>query len=84
LAHSNRHFSWGLDTFRHLPTLAVPFSHAFVPTLFTAKGKHPHPLLPPDKARQMPCRQGAEIPRLTNTSREYRMAAAIMSQSSGG
>ncbi|EJT04905.1 hypothetical protein [Rhizobium sp. CCGE 510] len=47
LAHSNRHFSWGLDTFRHLPTLAVPLSHAFVPTLFTAKGKQPLAVLPP-------------------------------------
>ncbi|MFB2607703.1 hypothetical protein ACE04B_38055, partial [Rhizobium phaseoli] len=34
-------------TFRHLPTLAVPFSHAFVPTLFTAKGKQPLTVLPP-------------------------------------
>ncbi|MGO7295069.1 hypothetical protein [Rhizobium ruizarguesonis] len=47
LAHSNRHFSWGLDTFRHLPTLAVPFSRAFVPTLFTAKGKQPLSVLSP-------------------------------------
>lgn len=47
LAHSNRHFAWGLDTFRHLPTLAVPLSHAFVPTLFTAKGKQPVSVLPP-------------------------------------
>jgi hypothetical protein len=47
LGHSNRHFAWGLDTFRHLPTLAVPFSHAFVPTLFTAKGKQPLSVLPP-------------------------------------
>ncbi|MBP2445033.1 hypothetical protein JOH51_002472 [Rhizobium leguminosarum] len=47
LAHSNRHFAWGLDTFRHLPTLAVPFSHAFVPTVFTAKGKQPLSVLPP-------------------------------------
>ncbi|MGR9164380.1 hypothetical protein ACU8L2_13955 [Rhizobium leguminosarum] len=47
LSHSNRHFAWGLDTFRHLPTLAVPFSHAFVPTLFTAKGKQPLSVLSP-------------------------------------
>ncbi|ARM13057.1 MULTISPECIES: hypothetical protein [Rhizobium] len=46
-AHSSRHFAWGLDTFRHLPTLAAPFSHAFVPTLFTAKGKQPLTVLPP-------------------------------------
>ncbi|MBB6223470.1 hypothetical protein GGE66_004460 [Rhizobium leguminosarum] len=46
-AHTSRHFAWGLDTFRHLPTLAVPFSHAFVPTLFTAKGKQPLSVLPP-------------------------------------
>ncbi|MGZ2484389.1 hypothetical protein ACVITL_002912 [Rhizobium pisi] len=46
-AHSSRQFAWGLDTFRHLPTLAVPFSHAFVPTLFTAKGKQPLSVLPP-------------------------------------
>lgn len=47
LAHSNRYFAWGLDIFRHLPTLAVPFSHAFVPTVFTAKGKQPLSVLPP-------------------------------------
>ncbi|MGG7578449.1 hypothetical protein [Rhizobium sp. Nf11,1] len=47
LVHSNRHFAWGLDTFRHLPTLAVPLSHAFVPTLFTAKGKQPLSVLAP-------------------------------------
>jgi hypothetical protein len=48
LAHSSRHFFvWGEDTFRHLPTLAVPFSHAFVPTTFTAKGKQPLSVLPP-------------------------------------
>lgn len=47
LAHSNRHFAWGLDTFRHLPALVVPFSHAFVPTIFTAKGKQPLSVQPP-------------------------------------
>jgi len=47
LAHSNRYFVLGEDTFRHLPTLAVPFSHAFVPTLFTAKGKQPLSVLSP-------------------------------------
>lgn len=46
-ARSNRYFAWGLDTFRHLATLSVPFSHAFVPTLFTAKGKQPLSVLPP-------------------------------------
>ncbi|OWV85416.1 hypothetical protein ATY78_25745 [Rhizobium sp. R635] len=47
LVHSNRYFFVGEDTFRHLSTLAVPFSHAFVPTLFTAKGKQPLSVLPP-------------------------------------
>ncbi|NKK65429.1 hypothetical protein GFL88_18200 [Rhizobium leguminosarum bv. viciae] len=46
-AHSSRYFFVREDTFRHLPTLAVPFSHAFVPTLFTAKGKQPLSVLPP-------------------------------------
>ncbi|MEF0941652.1 hypothetical protein [Rhizobium sp. BR 362] len=43
----HRHFAWNEDTFRHLPTLAVPFAHSFVPTLFTAKGKQPLAVLPP-------------------------------------
>ncbi|MFK0163526.1 hypothetical protein [Rhizobium sp. NPDC090279] len=43
----HRYFAWNQDTFRHLPTLAVPYAHAFVPTLFTAKGKQPLTVLPP-------------------------------------
>ncbi|MFT4182131.1 MAG: hypothetical protein QM636_09470 [Rhizobium sp.] len=42
-----RHYAWNQDTFRHLPTLAVPYVHAFVPTLFTAVGKQPLTVLPP-------------------------------------
>ncbi|WFU06550.1 hypothetical protein QA648_22540 (plasmid) [Rhizobium sp. CB3171] len=44
---AHRHFAWNENTFRHLPTLAVPFAHSFVPTLFTAKGKQPLAVLPP-------------------------------------
>ena len=47
LAHIQRHFAWGQDTFRHLPTLGVPDAHAFVPTLFAARGKQPLTVLPP-------------------------------------
>lgn len=43
----HRYFAWNQDTFRHLPTLAVPYAHAFVPTIFTAKGKQPLTVLPP-------------------------------------
>ncbi|WP_205925767.1 hypothetical protein [Rhizobium sp. P38BS-XIX] len=42
-----RYFAWSQDTFRHLPTLAVPYAHSFVPTVFTAKGKQPLGVLPP-------------------------------------
>ena len=42
-----RHYAWGEDTFRHLPTLAVPFAHAFVPAVFTARGKQPLVVRPP-------------------------------------
>ena len=41
-----RHYAWNEDTFRHLPTLAVPYAHAFVPTVFTATGKQPLTVLP--------------------------------------
>lgn len=44
---SHRYSAWGQDTFRHIPTLAVPLAHAFVPTLFTAKGKQPLALRQP-------------------------------------
>ena len=37
----------GLPTQCHLPSLAVPLRHAFVPTLFTAPGKQPLRVLPP-------------------------------------
>lgn len=42
-----RHYAWGEDTFRHLPTLAIPFAQAFVPAVFTARGKQPLMVLPP-------------------------------------
>lgn len=47
LAHSSRYFFFREETFWHLPTLATPLAHAFVPTLFTAKGKQPLSVLPP-------------------------------------
>ncbi|OWV74182.1 hypothetical protein ATY75_07795 [Rhizobium sp. N122] len=47
LAHSSRYFFLREETFWHLPTLATPFAHAFVPTLFTAKGKQPLSVLAP-------------------------------------
>lgn len=37
----------GLPTQWHLPSLAVPLRHAFMPTLFTAPGKQPLRVLPP-------------------------------------
>lgn len=37
----------GLPFYWHLPSLAVPLRHAFVPTLFTAPGKQPLRVLPP-------------------------------------
>ncbi|SCB20487.1 hypothetical protein [Rhizobium multihospitium] len=43
----HRYFAWNQDTFRHLPALAVPYAHAFVPTIFTARGKQPLTVLPP-------------------------------------
>ncbi|PDT05512.1 hypothetical protein CO666_02595 [Rhizobium chutanense] len=46
-AYSSRYFFMKEETFWHLPTLAVPFSHAFVPTIFTAKGKQPLSVLSP-------------------------------------
>lgn len=49
-----RHFAWKQDTFRHLPTLAVPYAHAFVPTIFTAAGKQPLTVLPPWKDIAVP------------------------------
>jgi hypothetical protein len=51
----HRYFAWKQDTFRHLPTLAVPYAHVFVPTLFTAKGKQPLTVLPPGTT--LPCRR---------------------------
>ncbi|WP_425504007.1 hypothetical protein [Rhizobium paranaense] len=47
IGFDHRHFAWNEDTFRHLPTLAVPFASSFVPTLFTAKGKQPLVVLQP-------------------------------------
>jgi hypothetical protein len=44
---SHRYFAWRENTFRHLPTLAVPYAHAFVPTIFTAQGKQPLTVLAP-------------------------------------
>ncbi|MBB3592546.1 hypothetical protein FHX08_002890 [Rhizobium sp. BK529] len=41
-----RHYAFTEDTFRHLPTIAVPLAHAFVPTLFSARGKQPLAVLP--------------------------------------
>ena len=43
----HRYFAWNQDAFRHLPALAVPYAHAFVPTIFTARGKQPLTVLPP-------------------------------------
>jgi hypothetical protein len=42
-----RYFTDGFPAFGHLATLATPWRHAFVPTLFTAKGKQPLSVLPP-------------------------------------
>jgi len=49
-----RHYAFIEDTFRHLPTLAVPLAHAFVPTLFSAQGKQPLAVLPSWSDRSVP------------------------------
>ena len=47
LLPTGRRLSISVQAFWHLPTLAVPWRHAFVPTLFTARGKQPLRVLPP-------------------------------------
>ena len=42
-----RELAVGLPVFWHLPSLAVPLRHAFVPTLFAVPGKQPLRVLPP-------------------------------------
>jgi hypothetical protein len=42
-----RYGSTGIAAFNHLDTLALPWRHAFVPTLFAARGKQPIEVLPP-------------------------------------
>lgn len=37
----------GIMTYNHLAALAVPWRHAFVPTLFAVRGKQPLQVLPP-------------------------------------
>lgn len=49
-----RFTSTGESTFRHMVTLALPWRHAFVPTLFAARGKQPVEVLPPWKDISMP------------------------------
>lgn len=47
LLPTGRRLAVSVAAFWHLPTLAVPWRHAFVPTLFTARGKQPLRVLPP-------------------------------------
>lgn len=42
-----RHFGGGEPSYGHYPTIAVRTRRAFVPTLFTARGKQPLRVLPP-------------------------------------
>ncbi|MBK1657034.1 hypothetical protein [Paracraurococcus ruber] len=42
-----RHFSGGEPSYGHYPTIAIRTRQAFVPTLFTARGKQPLRVLPP-------------------------------------
>ncbi len=49
-----RHYAFSQDTFRHLPTMAVPLAHAFVPTLFSARGKQPLAVLPAWSEKSVP------------------------------
>ena len=42
-----RYTTMGEPSHRHLATLALPWQRAFVPTLFTARGKQPLEVLPP-------------------------------------
>jgi hypothetical protein len=51
---AQRYYAWNEDTFRHLPTLAIPYAHAFVPTIFTAAGKQPLTVLAPWKDIAVP------------------------------
>lgn len=44
----------GHGTYWHYPVLAVPWRHAFVPTLFAMKGKQPVRVLPPWDAIAVP------------------------------
>lgn len=44
---SHRFYAGGHSTAWHVPTLAVPFAHAFVPTMFAARGKQPLTVLAP-------------------------------------
>ena len=46
-APRGRYTSGGENSFRHLPALAIPWQHAFVPTLFSARGKQPVITVPP-------------------------------------
>jgi hypothetical protein len=46
-APAGRYSALGVPTFNHLPTLAIPWRRAFVPTLFAARGKQPVVVLPP-------------------------------------
>jgi hypothetical protein len=42
-----RYLTSHLTSYGHLPTLAVPWRHAFVPTLFAIRGQQPVQVLPP-------------------------------------
>lgn len=54
MTRMHRYYAWQENTFRHLPTLAVPLAHAFVPTLFTAAGKQPLAVKPQWLDRSVP------------------------------
>ncbi len=53
-APRGRYLLAALPTFWHYPALAVPWRHAFVPTLFTTRGKQPLRVLPPWDAISVP------------------------------
>lgn len=64
---SGRFLDGDEDTYRHLPTLAIPWRHAFVPTLFAATVAQPIRTLPPWKEIAYPYGGGlAHIQGLTD------------------
>lgn len=63
-----RNFMDGFPAYYHLPTLAVMWRHAFVPTVFTARGKQPLAVRPPWDRLAVPEGPVASVTALTMES----------------